>query len=119
MNSGSLRRISIVTVMAWIAALMGPIVLPHAQPFDLACSDEAWTGPRTTAQFESALPATGDDDHCVVCHLQRAAREAVSEPSRSLPAPDPGRARMVARARTPAVAPADRTSARAPPATFL
>jgi hypothetical protein len=65
----------------------GPALIPHGEPFDSACSDEAWTTPHPTTQIENVLPAVADD-HCVVCHLQRAVRDAFTERLRAVPAAD-------------------------------
>lgn len=77
------RQASFVALVAWIATAIGPALLPHDDVLDLVCSDEAWASPHQTTQIEPVHESVGDV-HCVVCHLQRAAREAAAERTRAL-----------------------------------
>lgn len=77
--SGVLRsRVSVFALLVWVAAAIGPVVFPHDGGFDFACADDAWASPHPTTQFESVRPPVADD-HCLVCHLERIGRGAVSE----------------------------------------
>jgi hypothetical protein len=118
MNGRFLRRLSIVTVMAWMAAAIGPAVVPHAQTFDLACSDDAWGGQQAPDNIQDTRKTSGDD-HCLVCHLQRAAREAIAEPPRALAGPNLSVDIAHASWHTPGINAVERTPARAPPAASL
>lgn len=75
------RQASFVALVAWIATAVGPALLPHDDVLDLVCSDEAWASPHQTTQVEPLHESVGDV-HCVVCHLQRVAREAAAEGAR-------------------------------------
>jgi hypothetical protein len=78
-----LHRTSMVTLIAWLAAALGPALIPHHEALDFACADEAWASRHPTTQVEP-VHATVDDAHCVVCHLQRALRDVFAERARSL-----------------------------------
>jgi hypothetical protein len=118
MKSGFLRRISIVTLVAWMLAVVGPTIIPHGMAFDWACSNDTWNDPYSGAEIEGSR-ASADDEHCLVCHLQRAAREALSERFRASVSPVVARANAVASDRAPIVVRSRNIPARAPPAFFL
>ena len=70
-----------------LATTLGGVAMPlfgdlHAG-LDLACTDGAWTdaGHHTTTQIESVRPSVADD-HCAVCHLQRALSGAADDAKR-------------------------------------
>jgi hypothetical protein len=108
------RHVSAGTLIVWLIVAAAPAALPHALPFDPACSEDAW-GARSAAA-DDGRAADASDDHCVICHLQRAAREALAEPARAVP-PQWLDSEWVAPAgRALAVRQAERTPARAPPA---
>jgi hypothetical protein len=78
MRARLLRPVALAALVAWVATFVGPTLLPHDEVLDLVCSDEAWASPHPTTQIEP-LHESVEDVHCVVCHLQRAAREAAAE----------------------------------------
>jgi hypothetical protein len=73
-----LRRVSVVALAAWMAAVFGPALISHSQAIDTVCSDEGWRAPRPGAHIQNVHPGTGGG-HCPLCHLQRVAREAFAE----------------------------------------
>lgn len=114
MRVRSLRRIAFATLIGWVAVLAAPVFLPHALALDLICSEERVSG-ADAADVVAADTSADGNGHCVVCHLQRAVREAVAEPPRALPRAQPATPGAVAPARSIASGLPVRIPARAPP----
>ena len=60
----------------WIFGVGLPLVeRQHVSDVDVACGDVAWPGAGSAVKLSEGAPGTADD-HCAVCHLQRAFRSA-------------------------------------------
>src|SRR5690606_15771548 len=68
-----------------LVAMLGSVFVPlfgglHAD-LDIVCADDAWGAHHQTTQVEGVRPDVGDN-HCAVCHLQRAMARAVDDAKR-------------------------------------
>lgn len=77
------RGISILALLVWVGATLGPTLFPHSGGFDVDYAKEAWFSPHPITQLEAVHPPVSDE-HCVVCHLQRMTSRTPSERARVL-----------------------------------
>jgi hypothetical protein len=112
------RRISFLALILWVATPILPTFVPHAGVLDFACADDAWASPHPTTQFERVLPPL-DEDHCLVCHLQRMGSGAFAERIRILSTPDRASSGAVTFGHELPPERARRVPARAPPSSLL
>ena len=112
------RRVTVLALIVWVATALAPAIVPHSSVLDFACADDDWASPHPTTQFESVLPPL-DDDHCLVCHLQRMGSGAFAERIRVLSTPDIASSGTVALGQGHPAERARRLPARAPPSSLL
>ena len=102
-------------VAAFVLAAVVPLAdTRHALFDDLLCIDPVQPGGQTD-RFRTASDAQADD-HCAVCHLQRAVRHAAISSTAIIAAIESGDASPTRPGQQPAAAYVQHSSSRAPPA---
>ena len=102
-------------LVVWMFGVALPLVeRRHVEDIDIACGDIGWGA---SGLPESLKPAgsADSDDHCAVCHLQRAFRSAFTSSSSLVPSIERVVATQVAVGADASIGAASSLSSRAPP----
>jgi hypothetical protein len=83
------HRVSAALLLfCWIAGLVAPLDVSAHADRDIACSEPAWATLHQGQALSADRAALTDDEHCGLCHLQRAMRDVAGADSRVIvPAP--------------------------------
>jgi hypothetical protein len=86
------RATALVLLLGWLAGFVAPVDAATHADRDTACGEPGWTTSDRARAGISSEPTVAPDEHCGLCHLQRAMRDVVGAPGRSPAALPIGRA---------------------------
>jgi hypothetical protein len=83
MALGATRRVTAATALLfWIGGILLQAAGPHVSDTAAACRDQIRSDSHSAARITS--PTALAEEHCPICHLQRAVRSAMPSATRSI-----------------------------------